>query len=78
MTEWDARSPHRWDFAKTRTFSDWIEATFIEWVQRIPERERATFVAEVLDRYGRIDGLAGGKSSVLQFYQMEVVLGPAP
>jgi hypothetical protein len=40
-----------------------------------PKAEHASFIADVLDSYDRID--ATGSPGLFEFYQMEVVLQPA-
>jgi trans-aconitate 2-methyltransferase len=63
-----------WDFGGREGFARWADVTFVEWTQNIPRGEHAAFVADVLDRYDRIDET--GRPGLFQFYQMEAVLRP--
>ena len=65
----------RWDFGGREGFADWAGVTFVEWMRKIPKAGHASFIADVLDSYDRID--ATGRPGLFQFYQMEVVLRPA-
>ena len=65
----------RWDFGGREGFADWADVTFVEWTRKIPKAEHASFIADVLDSYDRID--ATGGPGLFQFYQMEVVVRPA-
>ncbi len=65
----------RWDFGGREGFADWADVTFVEWTRKIPKAEHASFIADVLDSYDRIDET--GRPGLFQFYQMEVVLRPA-
>jgi trans-aconitate 2-methyltransferase len=69
------RELYSWDFGGREAFAAWADVTFVEWTRRIPKDEHASFIAEVLDGYERIDEPA--RPGFFQFYQMEVVLRPA-
>lgn len=69
------RELYSWDFGGREGFADWADVTFVEWTRTIPKGERASFIADVLDRYERIDET--GRPGLFQFYQMEAVLRPA-
>ena len=43
------------------------------WTKNLPERERPAFIDDVLDRYGRLDDVAGDDVRVFRFYQMDGV-----
>ena len=64
-----------WDFGGREGFARWADVTFVEWTKDIPKGEHAAFIADVLDRYERIDDT--GRPGLFQFYQMEAVLRPA-
>jgi trans-aconitate methyltransferase len=64
-----------WDFGGREGFARWADVTFVEWTKDVPKGEHAAFIADVLDRYERIDATA--KPGLFQFYQMEAVLWPA-
>jgi len=61
-----------WDFGSAQAFVDFCTATFVEWLRRVPEAERAAFVADVLARY-RAAAPPGGENA-FRFQQMEVAL----
>jgi trans-aconitate 2-methyltransferase len=66
---------YSWDFGGREGFAEWADVTFVEWTGKIPKSEHAAFIADVLDRYERIDET--GRPGLFQFYQMEAVLRPA-
>jgi trans-aconitate 2-methyltransferase len=59
-----------WDFASRRGFVAWAEVTFVEWTKNVPEAERPAFIDDILDRYGRLDDVAGEDVRVFRFYQL--------
>jgi trans-aconitate 2-methyltransferase len=61
-----------WDFGSREPFVDWARITFVEWTRMIPEGERDSFIADVLDAYARVGSDVG--PHVFVFYQMEVEL----
>jgi trans-aconitate 2-methyltransferase len=63
-----------WDFGSRQAFADWAAVGCVAWTDGIPQHERAPFVDDALDRYGRLDDLAGQDVRVFRFYQMVVVL----
>jgi trans-aconitate 2-methyltransferase len=63
-----------WDFQSRRGFVAWAEVTFVEWTKNVPEPERPTFIDDVLDRYGRLDDVAGEDVRVFRFYQLAAFL----
>ncbi|HEX5078669.1 MAG TPA: class I SAM-dependent methyltransferase [Geminicoccaceae bacterium] len=64
-----------WDFGGREGLARWADVTFVEWTKSIPKGEHAAFIADVLDRYERVDET--GRPGLFQFYQMEAVLRPA-
>jgi trans-aconitate 2-methyltransferase len=69
------RELYSWDFGGREAFVEWADVTFVEWTRKIPRTEHAAFIADVLDRYERIDET--GRPGLFQFYQLEAVLRPA-
>lgn len=63
-----------WDFGSRQGFVDWAKVTFIAWTESIPKARRLSFIDDVLDSYGRIDGREGDEVAVFKFYQLETVL----
>jgi trans-aconitate 2-methyltransferase len=63
-----------WDFGGRQGFADWAHVTFVEWTRKMPRSGHASFIADVLDSYDRIDET--GRPGLFQFYQMEAVLRP--
>jgi trans-aconitate 2-methyltransferase len=63
-----------WDFQSRQAFADWAAVGCVAWTDGIPQHERARFVDDVLDRYGRLDGVEGEDVRVFRFYQMVAVL----
>jgi trans-aconitate 2-methyltransferase len=61
-----------WDFQSRAAFLAFGGVTFVEWTQNLPEAERLSFAADVLDRYQRV----AGKENVFRFYQMDITLSP--
>jgi trans-aconitate 2-methyltransferase len=66
------REAGSWDFGSRQKFADWAHVTFVPWTGNIPQDEHAAFIADVLDRYDRIDDT--GRPGLFRFYQMQVVL----
>jgi trans-aconitate methyltransferase len=71
-----SRSDKAWDFGSRDAFLARMKVTMIEWVQRVPEADRVTFINEVLDRYEKIAATAPGEENYFRFYQMDIVLAP--
>jgi trans-aconitate 2-methyltransferase len=63
-----------WDFPGRQAFADWAAVGGVAWTDRIPRHERPAFIDDVLDRYGRLDDLAGEGVRVFRFYQLAAVL----
>jgi trans-aconitate methyltransferase len=63
-----------WDFQTREAFVAFARATFVEWTQHLPERERLEFINEVLDRYQAVAADKPQELATFKFYQMEVVL----
>jgi trans-aconitate 2-methyltransferase len=59
-----------WDFGSRQAFADWAAVGCVAWTNHIPEPERPAFIDDVLDRYGRLDGVAGEDVRVFRFYQL--------
>jgi trans-aconitate 2-methyltransferase len=65
-----------WDFRSRSAFLTFGSVTFVEWTQHLPEAERLTFVADVLDRYQLVAADAPGEEHLFRFYQMDITLLP--
>jgi trans-aconitate 2-methyltransferase len=63
-----------WDFESRQAFADWAAVGFVAWTEGIPADERLAFIDDVLDRYGRLDDVAGEDVRVFRFYQLAAVL----
>ena len=63
-----------WDFKTRAAYAAFAQATFVEWTQRLPESERAAFIADVLDRNQTVAADSPQEANTLKFYQMEVEL----
>jgi trans-aconitate 2-methyltransferase len=66
-----------WDFRSRSAFLMFGSVTFVEWTQHLPEAERLTFVADVLDRYQRVAADVPGQDNFFRFYQMDITLLPS-
>jgi trans-aconitate 2-methyltransferase len=66
-----------WDFRSRQAFADWTAVGVVAWTDAIPPEERPAFIDDVLDRYGRLDGVGGEEVHVFRFYQLTAVLRPA-
>jgi trans-aconitate 2-methyltransferase len=64
------RELETWDFKSRRAFADWTAVGVVAWTDRLPPSERPAFIDDVLDRYGRLDDVAGEDVRVFQFYQL--------
>jgi trans-aconitate 2-methyltransferase len=67
-----------WDFKTREAFVAFGRATFVEWTRCLPESEWQAFVTDVLDRYQPVAADTPQEVNTFKFYQMEVVLTPAP
>jgi trans-aconitate methyltransferase len=67
-----------WDFKTREAFVAFARATFVEWTRCLPEGEWQAFVTDVLDRYRSVAADSPQEVNTFKFYQMEVVLTPAP
>jgi trans-aconitate methyltransferase len=65
---------HAWDFKSREAFVAFGMATFVEWSRLIPDKERPSFVEEVLDRYRAIAADSAAEANTFKFYQMFAVL----
>jgi trans-aconitate 2-methyltransferase len=63
-----------WDFRSRQAFADWAAVGCGGWTKNIPEPERPAFIEDVLDRYGRLDEVAGEDVRVFRFYQLAAFL----
>jgi SAM-dependent methyltransferase len=63
-----------WDFGSRPAFAGFCRATFVEWTQRLPERDWDGFIADVLDRYRAIACGRPGEENTFKFDQMDSVL----
>jgi len=61
-----------WDFKTRAGFLAFARATFVEWVQHIPQNDWETFINDVLDRYEKVAADNPSEASTFKFYQMEV------
>jgi trans-aconitate 2-methyltransferase len=59
-----------WEFASRQAFADWAAVGCVAWTENIPDAERPAFIDDVLDRYGRLDEVAGEDVRVFRFYQL--------
>lgn len=67
-----------WDFKTRDAFAAFARATFVEWTRRLPESEWQAFVTDVLEQYQTVAADSPQEVNTFKFYQMEVVLTPAP
>jgi trans-aconitate methyltransferase len=67
-----------WDFKTREGFMAFCHATFGGWTRRLPESEQQAFITEVLDLYQGVAADGPQDANTFKFYQMEVVLAPAP
>jgi trans-aconitate 2-methyltransferase len=67
-----------WDFKTREGFVAFARATFVEWTRCLPESEWHDFITEVLDQYQGVAADSPQEANTFKFYQMEVVLAPAP
>jgi hypothetical protein len=63
-----------WDFRTREGFVAFARATFVEWTQRLAEREWDAFIGDVLDRYRAVAADGAQDAHTFKFYQMEVEL----
>lgn len=63
-----------WDFKTRAGFLAFGSVTFIEWTKFIPESERPSFIADVLDRYQKVAADQPGEENTFKFYQMDITL----
>lgn len=63
-----------WDFGSRPAFFAFGSVTFVEWTQHVPERERAAFITDVLDRYQSVACSRAGEEHLFRFYQMDIRL----
>jgi trans-aconitate 2-methyltransferase len=63
-----------WDFRSRQAFADWAAVGCVAWTNHIPEPERPAFIDDVLDRYGRLDDVAGVDVRIFRFYQLAAFL----
>lgn len=68
-----AVEPKAWDFRSRQAFVEFARVTFVEWTRWLPDERRDAFIADVLDRYGRL-GSGGADADVFHFDQMKVEL----
>lgn len=70
-------SDKAWDFGSRDAFSARMKVTMVEWVQHLPEADRAAFLNDALDRYRHVAVTRPGEENLFRFYQMDIVLAPA-
>lgn len=66
-----------WNFESRQTFFDFCLVGLIAWTKRLPEKERAHFVNDVLNTYRSITGDPFGTETIFEFYQTDVSLARA-
>jgi trans-aconitate 2-methyltransferase len=66
-----------WEFKSRQAFADWAAVGCIAWTDSIQQDERAAFIDDALDRYGRLDGVEGDDVRVFRFYQLAGLLRAA-
>ena len=59
-----------WDFGSPEGFYAFGSVTFVEWLRRLPEEAKPTFIADVLERYATV----AGDAHTFRFYQMNIRL----
>jgi len=67
-----------WDFKTREGFVAFGRATFVEWTRCLPKSEWQAFITEVLDLYRAVATDTSQEVNTFKFYQMEVLLAPAP
>jgi hypothetical protein len=63
-----------WTFETRGSFAAWCRGGFVEWTSRLPEDERDSFIADVLDHYRPMSSSSPDESNTFKFYQMDVTL----
>lgn len=63
-----------WDFGSRTAFSDFCAVGCVAWTNRLPPRERAEFISDVLDRYRAVAVDHPGDENTFKFYQMDISL----
>lgn len=63
-----------WHFGTRAAFLAFSAVGLVAWTQRLPERERAAFVDDALDRYRAITGDPPGAETTFRFYQTDFAL----
>lgn len=63
-----------WDFGSRSAFFAFGMVTFVEWTQCLPDNEKATFIADVLDRYRLVAADRPDEENTFKFYQMDITL----
>ena len=67
-----------WDFKTREAFVAFGRDTFVEWTRCLPESQWQEFISDVLDRYQSVAAESPAEANTFKFYQMEVLLAPAP
>ena len=67
-----------WDFKTREAFVAFCRATTVEWTRCLPESEWQAFITEFLDLYQAVAADSPQEANTFKFYQMEVLLTPAP
>jgi trans-aconitate methyltransferase len=67
-----------WDFQTRAAFVAFGRATFVEWTRCLPDGDREAFITDVLDRYRAVAADDPQDANTFKFYQLEVLLTPAP
>jgi len=66
-----------WDFKTRPAFVAFARATFVEWINHLPQIDWDAFITDVLDRYQSLAADNPQEANTFKFYQMEVELTPA-
>jgi trans-aconitate 2-methyltransferase len=63
-----------WDFKTREAFAGFCRVPFVEWTRGLPQRERETFIEDVLDAYRSVAAENPQEANTFKFYQMEIRL----
>jgi len=63
-----------WDFKTREAFVAFARATFVEWIQHLPQSAWDDFIIEVLDRYSTVAADNPSEANTFKFYQMQAEL----
>lgn len=66
-----------WNFQSRAAFFEFCSVGLIAWTKRLPEKERASFVDDVLDRYRLGVSEPNEEGGIFKFYQTDISLALA-